>query len=116
MMTIDSPQQGEKQQSPIDLVRARLETLGRECREKDNGWIEASCPCEDNHKNGDSNPSFGFREIANDIDDTDKEVIFNCFSSICTKKDILDALGIKEKDLYSNPDGKGLASFRYSRQ
>ena len=109
---LDTP---EKLQTPIDLVRAKLEAMGREFIEKDKGWIVTSCPVEHNHKNGDSRPSFGFREIIDNADDTDRAVAFNCFGE-CTHKEILDALGLKEKDLYSNPDGKGLAVFRYSGQ
>ena len=107
--------QAEKQQSPLELVRFRLEASGRECREKANGWIETSCPVEDNHKNGDARPSFGFYEIIDNVDDTDRTVAFNCFGE-CSRKEILDALGLKERDLYSHPDGKGLAAFRYSGQ
>jgi hypothetical protein len=101
--------------SPLDTFRARIEATGRECIEKANGWINTSCPVTHNHKHNDMDPSFGFREIINDTDDTDRKVIFNCFNG-CSKKEILDALEMKEKDLYSSPDGKGLGSFRYSRQ
>jgi hypothetical protein len=41
---------------------------------------------------------------------------FHCFSSGCTRKEILDALKIDEKDLYSKPDGKGLGAFRYKEK
>ena len=97
-------------QTPIDRIRLRLEATGRECIERNNGWINTSCPVGHNHKGGDARPSFGFREIVNDTDDTDRVVIFNCFGN-CTHKEILEALKLKEADLYSNPDGKGLASF-----
>ena len=103
------------QTSPVDIVTERLEATGRECSKKPNGWIVASCPVEHNHENGDTRPSFGFREFVSDTDDTDKAVAFHCFGG-CGRREILDALGLKEKDLYSNPDGKGLGAFRYTKE
>jgi hypothetical protein len=96
--------------SPLETFRARIEATGRECIEQANGWIKTSCPCGYNHKNGDAHPSLGFREIVNDTDDTDRTVAIHCFCE-CPRKEILDALGMRERDLYSSPDGKGLASF-----
>lgn len=102
---------------PLEIIKTRLEATGREWTEKSNGWFETSCPVQHNHKDGDGNPhSLNFREITSDTDPDDVTVIFNCFSSGCSRLEITKALGLKDNDLYSKPDSmSGLAAFRHSK-
>lgn len=104
--------------SPLETVIARLDATGREWTEKPNGWFETSCPVQHNHKGGDGNPhSLNFREITSDTDPDDITVIFNCFSSGCSRLEITKALGLKDNDLYSKPDSmSGLAKVRHDKR
>lgn len=85
----------------IDYVLNRLQRV-----KKYSGYWCASCPCGENHKHGDKNPSLMIRQ------DAAGNIYFSCVSAGCTTEEICNRLGISPADLRAEkPEHDKFASY-----
>lgn len=81
---------------PVDRV---LEHVGN-VRKNKGGWV-ASCPVPSHGQGkGDKNPSLGISE------GDDGRALLNCYAG-CETREVLEALGLNEKDLFTQRNGAG---------
>ena len=81
-------------------ILVALEALPGRPKVNRQGWHNnLPCPNSAAHKNGDRNPSFGWK-----VSDDGRAVLLKCFSG-CQTEDIVGVLGHTMSDLFSPPDG-----------